>query len=725
MHTLHGAGADIWGGADAFHFLHQLWEGDVEITARVVSVEKTDPWAKAGVMIRGSLTETSAHAIVAVTPEQGPTFIRRLQAGGVSKDEAHQAMRMVRQEGKIIFQQRGCAGVERATESLTASPTPRWIKLVRRGQVVKAFDSSDGLTWEWLGTESLSLPEKCYVGLAVSSHDAARLCRAVFEQVIVKRPQPQPLPETMAKIGNGDGLRGTYSSELDHTGASVERIDATVDFDWGMGAPAEGIGRNGFSVRWEGELEAQFTEPYALHVSGDDRARLWLNGELLLDEWYEHGEQVSSAVVNLEAGRRYALRLEYFENRGRAVVKLRWSSPSTPQQVIPQSQLYSRISDKDRDGLPDAWKVTHGLSPADPTDADALAAGGTRSNRQKYEAGFDPIAEPTRQGAWLSQDVGRVGQTGSAELVGATWTLKGSGADIWANADGFQFVYQLWRGDGEFVARLVSQENTDPWAKAGLMLRESLRADTRHALLAGTPEHGLIFLQRQRPGAGTTQTSAGGQGGGPWLKLVRRGDTVAAFSSADGQQWEWLGTEAMVLPAEVYVGLAVNSHDNSRLGAAVFDQVSFEPISPLSPTQAPRGSGDGLQAMYFDSARGNTLSRVDPTVDFDWDIDAPAAGIAADHFSVRWEGWLEAPADDLYALHVLSDDGARLWLDGQLLFDAWEDRGAAESTAKVTLRAGQRYALKLEYFEPLASHGHTPPLEMPRNPEGFRTHGGK
>ncbi len=157
--TLQGAGADIWGGADAFHFVYQPWEGDIEITARVLSVEKTDPWAKAGIMIRANLTEAAPHATVAETPEKGPVFIRRLQPGGASKDDAHQAMRMVRKDGQVFFQQRGSAGVEKATDSLTALPSPRWLKLVREGRVVKAYDSGDGVTWEWLGTETLGLLE--------------------------------------------------------------------------------------------------------------------------------------------------------------------------------------------------------------------------------------------------------------------------------------------------------------------------------------------------------------------------------------------------------------------------------------------------------------------------------------------------------------------------------------------------------------------------------------
>ena len=96
IHAVRGAGADIWGGADSFHFAYLPWEGDGTIVARVLTVEKTDPWAKAGVMFRAGLEIGSPHAMVALTPEKGAVFIRRVQSNGRSKDDAHQAIRMLR-----------------------------------------------------------------------------------------------------------------------------------------------------------------------------------------------------------------------------------------------------------------------------------------------------------------------------------------------------------------------------------------------------------------------------------------------------------------------------------------------------------------------------------------------------------------------------------------------------------------------------------------------------
>ena len=87
---VYGSGADIWGAADACHFVNVPWQDDVEIVAKVLGVEGTDPWAKAGLMLRDSLEDTSPQVMLAMTPEKGVTLIRRNQTGNRSEDDAHQ-----------------------------------------------------------------------------------------------------------------------------------------------------------------------------------------------------------------------------------------------------------------------------------------------------------------------------------------------------------------------------------------------------------------------------------------------------------------------------------------------------------------------------------------------------------------------------------------------------------------------------------------------------------
>jgi regulation of enolase protein 1 (concanavalin A-like superfamily) len=667
-----GSGTDIWGAADGFHFVSIAWEGDVEIIARVLSVERTDPWAKAGVMIRADLSAFSAHGMVAMTPEQGSAFLRRSRSSGQTRDDAHQAMRLLPRPDAIVYQQRGSAGVDEAVGSVTAVTVPRWVRLVRRGDVLIGFDSADGLQWEWLGTDRVELGDRVYVGLAVTSHEAGVLCQAVFDEVTI---QPAPVEGKVAGVeGTGDGLAGRYFASMDLSGPAIERVDPVVDFDWGHGQAVVGLGEDRFSVVWEGELNAEFDEPYTLQVSSDDRARLWLDGHLIIDEWYEHAESVSSAMVRLEAGRRYVVRLEYFENRGRACVSLLWSSPSTPRQVIPQRQLYSTITSAHIDEIRRRYEEEANSAPRLAADSD-LPDG------------------------WVNQDVGRVGLPGHAVVIDGIWTIAAAGADIWANADGFQFVHRPCDDVVEVVVRVLEQEATDPWAKAGLMVREGLAAGARHLLLAVTPEHGVILVRRERRSESSAMISGPAIGPPCWLKLVRQGGRVAGYVSEDGWTWQWVGTEAFPSLEALHVGMAVNSHDNSRLGEARFDNLTVGRPSEPEPTPEPGGTGTGLQATYFDLETGNLVRRIDPMVDFDWGMGSPVEGIGPDLFSARWEGWIEAPADGVHALHVRSDDGARLWIDDQLVLDAWRDQGAEERTVRVWFEQGKRYPMKLEFYE--------------------------
>ena len=135
-----GAGADIWGQADSFNFAFVPWDGDLEIVARVIAVGRTHSWAKAGIMVRADLSEFSPHAMVAMTPEQGAAFLRREQLAGTTRDDAHQAMRLLQATDRLTYQQRGSAGAERAIGSVTASSMPRWVRLVRRGNIVIGYD---------------------------------------------------------------------------------------------------------------------------------------------------------------------------------------------------------------------------------------------------------------------------------------------------------------------------------------------------------------------------------------------------------------------------------------------------------------------------------------------------------------------------------------------------------------------------------------------------------
>ncbi|WP_437826565.1 PA14 domain-containing protein [Sorangium sp. So ce1153] len=118
-------------------------------------------------------------------------------------------------------------------------------------------------------------------------------------------------------------------------------------------------------------------------------------------------------------------------------------------------------------------------------------------------------------------------------------------------------------------------------------------------------------------------------------------------------------------------------------------------------TPPPDGSGNGLRGEYFSntSLSGTPLVRTDPAVNFDWGSGSPAGSIPADDFSVRWTGEVEPRYSETYTFSTLSDDGVRLWVNGALLIDNWTPHSPTLDSATISLAAGQRYDLKLEYFE--------------------------
>ena len=133
--------------------------------------------------------------------------------------------------------------------------------------------------------------------------------------------------------------------------------------------------------------------------------------------------------------------------------------------------------------------------------------------------GAPPTPTPTPLPTpWVTQDIGSVGVTGSASFANNTFTVKGSGVDIWGNADSFRYVYQPLSGDGEIVARVASLQNTHTWAKAGVMIRESLNPDARHVFVALSAGNGIAF-QRRVTTAGVSAHTFGGPGTAPyWVK---------------------------------------------------------------------------------------------------------------------------------------------------------------------------------------------------------------
>jgi hypothetical protein len=191
-------------------------------------------------------------------------------------------------------------------------------------------------------------------------------------------------------------------------------------------------------------------------------------------------------------------------------------------------------------------------------------------------AAFDGVAV-TLSGlpsGWTSQDIGGVAASGSADMSDGVFAVSGSGADVWNTADEFHYAYRSLTGDGEILARVATLENTNGWAKAGVMMRETLDAGSPHAFMLVSAAKGVAFQRRVEANGVSTNTS-GGAGTAPrWVRLVRSGSTFSSYVSTDGASWTPVGTELIAMGTTIHVGLAVTAHADGALCSATFDAVS-------------------------------------------------------------------------------------------------------------------------------------------------------
>ena len=185
---------------------------------------------------------------------------------------------------------------------------------------------------------------------------------------------------------------------------------------------------------------------------------------------------------------------------------------------------------------------------------------------------------------WTSQDIGAVGLAGSASYSNGVFTIKGAGADIWETQDSFHFMHRTVTGDIDVVARVTSIQNTHQFAKAGVMLRGSLATNSPHVIMSYMPGGQLEFMTRSSAGATTPfPTQVSGASLPIWLRLTRTGSQVTGYWSNSGTSWIQIGTASPALPATIYAGLPVLSHDTELLNTATFDNVAVVVPSTTNP----------------------------------------------------------------------------------------------------------------------------------------------
>ena len=353
---------------------------------------------------------------------------------------------------------------------------------------------------------------------------------------------------------------------------------------------------------------------------------------------FDHRSTETAALVNLEAGKQYHIRVDYSEASSHAMVRLEWSSPSTARETIPQRQLYSHLADTDNDQLPDAWERAFSIEPGQAVpdalrqsmesaeSSFATLRGETARSvasllEASYSSGKHPGAragrtKPVDQApGWVSLDLSAGGPDGRAQglrevarqRLTATSARYGQvdGRFPAVTRDKFHFSYQLKQGDYQLIARIADIESRPPRTLAGVMVRATTEPTSPFVAVMVSPTRESWVLCREQSGHGARMQRLGVQA--QWVKLERRGPQVRLYESTDGETWRWLGHEPFVLSAEACFGIAAQGAGMASQATVELDRVSLRPLASAGrDVPALVGTGTGLTATYRDATQNIT-----------------------------------------------------------------------------------------------------------------------
>ncbi len=449
---------------------------------------------------------------------------------------------------------------------------------------------------------------------------------------------------------SGDGLIGTYFNDVALKSAVVTRLDPTVNFSWGLGAPADGVNADKFSARWAGKVLARSTGPVSFYTASDDGVRLWVNGTLLIDNWARHATVTNHKSINLVSGKKYDIKMEYYDDSAAAVAKLWWSSATIARQIVPTNSLFSNLRLPLADTQP----------PSAPTNLLATAKT-DQTVSLSWTAATDNVGISKYD---IYRDGMKVGSTSATHYTD-------SGLIALTN-----YSYSL---------KAIDRSKNSSKNSAAL----STITNSSDAIAPTVP--GSLSINAKTDSSITLSWSAASDNVGVTeYDLYRQGVKVATFGA------NTFSTTNLNLQANAnyaYFVIAVDGAGNTSPASNT--------VAQTTDASSPTGSGNGLLARYYDNTDFTSLklTRTDAAVNFDWGGGSPDASVGSDTFAARWTGQIQAKYSEQYTFYATADDGVRLWVNNHLIIDHWTAHSAAEDSGKISLTQGQMYSITMEYFD--------------------------
>ncbi len=765
--TIEGDGSDIWGTSDQFHYVYQSLSGDGEIEARVASLENTNAWAKAGVMIRESLTGGSTHAMMVVTVGNGTAFQRRTSTGGSSSHTAG--------------------------SSVTA---PYWVRLVRSGNSFTGYESSSGSSWNEVGSATVSMGSNVYVGLAITSHSGGVLATTEIDNVTVTTGGPPPPP-------------GQATNPSPANGATNVSVNADISWTAGSGADSHDVYFGQDSTPDSGEFQGNQTgttfDPGTL---ANDTTYYWRidevgdGGTTTGNVWSfttapvpPPGQASSPSPADGATGVNVDADVSFSAGSGATSHDVYFGDVTSPPFVGNQTgttydpgtlneltTYYWQIDEVGDGGTTtgDTWSFTTASTACtqDYCISNASSAPTIDGSIDSVwaEASTDSItnvingtvsSDSDLSGAWralwdnsnlyylveitddaLNNDSTDPWDDDSVEIFIDADNSKGTSYD---GVNDYQYVFR-WN-DGTVHLGTNSATNTTgvvfdmvsvsggynfelsiPWSTLG--------ATPAGGNLIGTDVHvnddddgggrdgkkawfATADNSWSDPSTFATASLTGGGGPTPPGQASNPSPANGASDQSVNVDLSWTaGTDAT--SHNVYFGQD-STPDSGEFqgnqggttydpGALANDTTYYWRIDEVGDggtttgnvwsftTEAAGpgpGNGTGLTGDYYDNMdfTAFALTRTDATVNFNWGSGSPDPAIGVDTFSVQWTGQVEPMYSETYTFYTTSDDGVRLWVNGQLIIDNWTDHGPTENSGTISLSAGVKYDIAMDFYE--------------------------